>query len=78
MPSDRVRIDELRLRLPLGTRTDARALGELVAQRLARSLPDSSRDRHLGALRLRVPESAGDTLDALADRIVAAIVRGLR
>ena len=68
---ERVRIDELSLRVAGLSRDEAHAVGREVADRLADGLADRGAAAHLGRvdLRVRAPRGAG------ADRLAGVVVR---
>ena len=78
MPSDEIRIDQLRLRIPGLTEQEARTLGEEIAQRVAGSLPAHGRTEHLGSLDLRIFVPTGTSRDRLAERIAEEILKRLQ
>jgi len=77
MPVDRVRVHDLRLRLPGLNRAEGLAVAEAVARQLSEALPGSARPQHLGGLTLRITSGIDWTPDGLAARIVAAILARL-
>jgi hypothetical protein len=72
MRSRSVRIDELRLRVPGLSPTDARRLGEAVAQRLGENPPQGGPAR-IPELAVRVRSSKSDSVEQLADTIASRI-----
>lgn len=77
MPNRSVRIEEMHLRIPGGSRDDARRLGGQVAQQLAKQLPEFADDRRIGALHLRLNLPGGAPSDHLAAAIAKNIARGI-
>ena len=78
MAAERIRIDELHLRVPGLSREEARRLGEEVALRLAKDLQGSVRPQLLGSLELRMTAAHGASRDELTRQIADAIWRALR
>jgi len=78
MPSDEIRIDQLRLRVPGLTEQEAHKLGEEVARRVADALPAQSRVEHLGLLDLRISVPTGTPKDQLAQHIAEEILKRLQ
>jgi hypothetical protein len=78
MPVDRIRIDELRLRLTGAGREEGRRFGEAVAMRLSDELPRHALSGRIARLELRVPVSGFLSPDAAAERIVQAILDSVR
>jgi hypothetical protein len=78
MAAEKIRIDELHLRVPGLSREEARQLGEEVALRLATDLRGSARSQHLGSLELRTTVAQGASRDELTRQIADAIRRALR
>jgi hypothetical protein len=77
MGTDSVEIDKLYLRIPGISRDQARGIGEEVAQRVSRDLPEHGRSQHLGALDLRVNVPVGTPRDQMAKLIALAILEKL-
>jgi hypothetical protein len=71
MRSRSVHIDDLRLRVPGLSATDARRLGERVAQRLAENPGGLSGT--IPSVGVRVPSRGAESVEQLAERIVAGI-----
>jgi hypothetical protein len=78
MPSDEIRIDQLRLRVPGLTQQEAHNLGEEVARRVADALPAYGRVEHLASLDLRIFMPSGTPKDQLAEGIAKEILKRLR
>ncbi len=78
MPSDEIRIDQLRLRVPGLTAQEAHKLGEEVARRVADALPSYGRVEHLASLDLRIFVPSGTPKDRLAERIAHEILRRIK
>ena len=77
MPSDEIRIDQLRLRVPGLTEHEAHKLGEEVARRVADALPADGRAEHLASLDLRISMPSGTPKDQLAEGIAREILKRL-
>lgn len=69
-------IDRLTLRMPGLAPTDANRLAVLVGQRLS-LVPAGSTAGALDSVRIAVPANPGETLDALAQRIVDQLVASM-
>lgn len=78
MPSDEIRIDQLRLRVPGLTEEEARKLGAEIARRVADALPPHRRVEHLGSLDLHIAVPSGTSKDRLAERIAEEILKRLQ
>ena len=78
MPSDEIRIDQLRLRVPGLTEQEGRQLGEEIARRVADALPTHGRVEHLGSLDLRISVPSGTSKHRLAERIAEEILKRLQ
>ena len=72
MRSRSIRINELRLRVPGLTTTDARRLGESVAQQLAAN-PGALQSRSIPAIGVRIRSSGTQTVERLAETIASRI-----
>ena len=77
MPSDRVVIEELFIRLPGITREAARAISRDVAERVGRGLADAMPPRSLGALDLRLTVRPGASRDEIVDQVSRSILGAL-
>lgn len=71
MSAPKVRIGELRLRVPAMTREQARDLGQRVAERLAETGLSGPRD--IPALTVRIPAGGAPSVERLTQQIVDAI-----
>jgi len=71
-----VNIDRLTLTLPGGTEREGRRLAALVSQGLA-SAAATLPTGQLPAMRIDVPARSGESVDAMAEQIVAEILRQL-
>ena len=77
MPSDRVIIEELFIRLPFISRDDAHGLSREIAERLGRGLAEAMPPRSLGALDVRIEVRAGASRDEVVDSVAKAILGAL-
>ena len=77
MPSDRVIIEELFLRLPELTPNEARAVAAEVAGRVGNGLAAALPRRSLGALDLKLTVRPGASRDEMVDTVATAILRAL-
>lgn len=78
MPSEEIRIGQLRLRIPGLTEQEARKLGEEIAWRVADRLLPHGRVKHLGLLDLRISLPRGTSKERLAERIAEEILERLQ
>jgi hypothetical protein len=77
MSRTKVQINDLRLRVPGLTETQARQLGQAVAKRLA-DLPIGASDPlTIRTMSVRVKTTTGDSLTRLANEIAATVQRRL-
>jgi hypothetical protein len=72
-----LRIEELVLRVPGLGEEEARSLGNDVSRHLADGLRAQQRDRHLGALDLRVSVPTEISRSQMATLTAEAILKGL-
>jgi hypothetical protein len=70
-------INELRLRATGLSREQARPLGEMVAQRLAKLPLRLRRNRRIASVNMRVNFVAAQSVEGLADQIVRRIQQGV-
>ena len=78
MKTGRVHINEMRVRAPGLKPEQARRLGELVAQRLADARLGNQMTRRVPSTNVRLPSNTGDSIEVMANRIVAGIRNKLR
>ncbi len=75
MKQELARVEELCLRIPGLTRTEAQQVGRDVAERLAQGVSPRTRVQHLGALDLKVTIPHGTPKAQLAQMIADSILR---
>ena len=72
-----VKIDSLNLCMPGVSKEEARAMGQNVAERVARSLPERTKNTHLGAVFLRVRVPVGTPRDEIEKLVALSILEKL-
>lgn len=77
MPSDRVIVEELFLRLPGLAAEEARAIGREVAERVGRGLGAAMPKRSLGALDIKLKVRPGASRDEMVDTVARTILASL-
>jgi hypothetical protein len=77
MPSDRVIIEELFMRLPELNAEEARAISREVAERVGRGLGTALSLRSLGALDIKLKVRPGASRQEMVDGVANAILRSL-
>jgi hypothetical protein len=77
VPSDRVVIEELFLRLPGLSREEARLVARDVAERVGHGLAEALPVTALGALELRLEVRAGASRDEMVETVARAILGAL-
>lgn len=77
MPTDRVVIEEILLRLPGVSAQVARSVSAEVAQRLGQGLTEALPARSVGALEVRVTVRPGASRDEMVAAVAHAIIAGL-
>jgi hypothetical protein len=75
---DMTEINELLLRVPGLNRSEAQRLGEEVADRLSREMPDMKGRAYIENLSVSIPQDSGGSRVGLADRISEQILTQLR
>jgi len=78
MPPKSVHIEQLHLRVPAMSRTQATALGEQVARRLKQGVQARHISEQIGSLSLRITAPEGMRGDGLAAMVAERILLGLR
>jgi hypothetical protein len=77
MSAPKVRIHELRVRVPGLTPEQGRRLGETVAQRLAESPLPADGPRRIPSIAVHVRSNGGSSIEKLVEEVVAGIRRRL-
>jgi len=72
-----LQIDNLRIRLPAGSRGAAESIAREAIDGLASALPSVTGDHHLGHARLRIRVPAGASNSEISAAIQAAIARSI-